>query len=200
MWRNWLTRTTQNRVDFTSVWVRLPPCPPDMDNNLLKCEKCGRELKECPECKQKFERNEDTRAKIGWEFLKWSIILLLVIFLINAGWGIVFYKSVDFEDGWKIAGRILFCFNLLIFGIAARAFSFYYRAKRTKSPWIISDPGKVYAIEYTLIGVIASIFIFSIVSAIDQTSSTYVFYLLSGSVSIVAGYKGYAFLDNMKVG
>ena len=26
MWRNWFTRTTQNRLE-KSLWVRVPPCP-----------------------------------------------------------------------------------------------------------------------------------------------------------------------------
>ena len=172
-----------------------------MDNKIPKCEKCGRELKKCPECKQKFEGNElDTREKIGRRFLIGFVILLLATLLINSEWGIIFYKSVDFENGWKIIGRILFCFTFVVLGVAGRAFSFYLRAKQTHIPWIESDPWKVYYIEYLLIGIVASIFIFSVVTAIEPLSSTYVFYLLSGSASIVAGYRGYAFLDSMKVG
>lgn len=171
-----------------------------MDNKIPKCGECGKELKRCLKCGQEFKNSEpDQRGRISLWFLEGFIILSLLLFLIQCNWGTVFYESVDYKSMWKMIGRILFCFDFFLLGITGRAFA-YHRATKRGVIYAESYPWKSYLFEYVPIGIVASVFIFSVVTAIAPLSSTYVFYFLSGSAGIVAGYRGYAFLDSMKVG
>jgi len=176
-----------------------------MNNKMPKCEGCGQELKKCLKCDQEFKEEKpndklDKRLLIGITLLAFSIVFFVFLLLAELKWNIVFYKQVDYENTSKIIGRILFCFNFFLLGLASRAFTFYSRAMQRGVPWLESNPWKVYVFEYLPIGAVASIFIFSVITAIQPLSSTHIFYFLSGSVSMVAGCKGYAFLDSIKSG
>ncbi|OGZ64698.1 MAG: hypothetical protein A3A98_01750 [Candidatus Staskawiczbacteria bacterium RIFCSPLOWO2_01_FULL_40_39] len=140
---------------------------------------------------------DDKRKSIGFKLLIIFIVLFFVsIVLLNFKFDI-FYKLI--AENQSFFGQIIFIFAFCILGISSRAFSFYYRAKREGFAWRTSNPQQVYFVEYLIISFVASVFIFSIL-IIMSSLPTYIFYLLGGSVGIVAGYRGYAFLDNMRIG
>lgn len=138
----------------------------------------------------------DTRLEIGFIFLIFFLSLLLISILFFQP--LVYYKLTDYENGWKIGGRIFFVFIFFVLGLSMRAFKFYSigRAQKLEK----SNPWQVYGVEYPLTGVVVSVFIFSVVTAIESLTSTPLFYLLSSSVAIGAGFRGYASLIDMKVG
>lgn len=99
--------------------------------------------------------------------------------------------------------QILFCFDFFLLGVAGRAFAYHRATERGAITYLETNPWKSYLYEYVPLGIAASIFIFStatILIATAKLSSTYIFYFLSGSASIAAGYKGYAFLESIKIG
>lgn len=136
----------------------------------------------------------DTRLIIGFTAL--VVFLLLLLFTTIFVKQIVYYEMADFNNGWKIFGRIYFVFIFYILGISARSFKFYTIGK--KQELMVTDPWKVYLIEYGLfLGIVVPILIFSAVSAVNLISSTPVFYLMSSSLAVIAGFKGYAFLHSV---
>lgn len=136
-------------------------------------------------------KNElDKRGVISFYLFIGFILLLVLPFLFQRGCSITFYESVF--------GRILFCFDFFLLGLSWRAFV-YHRATKRGINFIENNPWKSYLFEYIPIGIVISIFIFSIITAtFESIYSTHIFYLLGGSVSAVAGYKGYGFLDSIK--
>lgn len=150
-----------------------------------KCSKCGQNL-------SNSKSESDKRGVISFYLFVGFILLLALPFLFQCSRIITFYESVF--------GRILFCFDFFILGLSWRAFA-YHRSTKRGIKYIENNPWKSYLFEYIPIGIVISIFIFSIVTAtFESIYSTHIFYLLSGSISAVAGYKGYGFLDKMKVG
>ena len=135
----------------------------------------------------------DTRLIIGFILLVgfFALLLFSIIFIKQ----IVYYEIADFNDGWKIFGRIFFVFTFFIFGISMRAFRLYSIGKKQKLE--IPNPWAIYSFQYVLfLGIIGATLIFSGVSAIEPINSTWVFYLMSASLTIISGFKGYGALSD----
>ncbi len=170
-----------------------------MINEPKNCEECKRELQKCLKCGQKIENYAPDKDKRGWiAFWFCFSFIILSSLLIQCNWNSVlsiFYK-------WEIISRILFCFDLFLLGVGIRAWVWNYNVREGNIILKKPNPWKEYLFQYALvIGPVVSIFIFSVTTIAIVTQPnipTYIFYFLSGSVSVVAGFKGYMFLDNIK--
>ena len=167
-----------------------------MINERNICSGCGRELNKCLVCKQEFKvgdnkKSNDRRHIISWRFIIAFIFLLITPYLIK--YNLVFYES--------ILGRIYFCFCFYLLGLSFRAFSYHMATKRGVIFYVDNFPWKSYLFEYVPMGMVVSVFIFSVVTAsFESIYLTPIFYLLTGSIGVVAGYVGYGFLDKIKAG
>src|SRR3989344_8394227 len=119
-----------------------------------QCNECQSQNKKCLKCGKwlNYKKEEDERKEIARLLFTIFFILFLVI--------IYNWDKVSSNNVWKI----IFCFDFFLLGLTGRARAYYNRAQDSDVTYAITAPWENYVCEYILVGIIGSLFIFSIVS------------------------------------
>jgi len=123
---------------------------------------------------------DQKRICIGFIYLLLFFISLTMLFFLCK---LVFWDNIDSWNWPKVFGRAFFVLSFSLLGISFRAFKW--------STIGTVPPCRAYFLEYPIIVIVSSVFIFSLSSSIPIVGESFLFYTFSAPLSIVAGFSGY---------